>query len=215
MECLKFGLEDQNFDIRISGSNPNRAGELARAQIEAGCSGLISFGVAGAIDPSLNSGDLIVADQILTLEGGVLQTSNQWRSQFVKLAVGFENVFTGPMFGIDFILKKASQKKEIFSRTSALAVDMESHQIGRVANDNCVPFLVVRAILDSAIMDIPESAINIIDYNGKPKLLSILLKLIKRPEDFSKLFTLSRSHSLALASLQRASFIASLALRSK
>ena len=69
---------------RVAGADAVRAGLAARALIAEGCLGLLSFGLAGGLDPNLEPGAVIVAAprhapspaQIGAVNGIIMQGSN-------------------------------------------------------------------------------------------------------------------------------------------
>jgi nucleoside phosphorylase len=54
------------------------------------------------------------------------------------------------------LVASRSQKTALFISSGADIVDMESYWIGVMAADNCIPFISVRAISDSAHDSLPE-----------------------------------------------------------
>ena len=61
------------------------AGDAARAYAQAcamadrGVSGLVSFGMAGGLDPALQPGDLIIAESVMDASGKSSNTDSDWR----------------------------------------------------------------------------------------------------------------------------------------
>src|SRR5579859_7795360 len=63
--------------IVCTGGRPAKAEQLARYLLEAGAEGLVSFGVAGGIDPRLAPGDLVIGTEV-DLGGASLKADEAW-----------------------------------------------------------------------------------------------------------------------------------------
>lgn len=57
------------LETRVSGADAARAYEQARALAEAGAQALVSFGLAGGLDPRLGPGAVVVGAEVLELRG--------------------------------------------------------------------------------------------------------------------------------------------------
>lgn len=57
--------EDSRIAVAISAGRPNRATAETERLVERGASVLISWGIAGGLDPGLSPGDLLVADGVI------------------------------------------------------------------------------------------------------------------------------------------------------
>jgi adenosylhomocysteine nucleosidase len=173
------------------------ANELLRFNID----GLISWGVAGAIDPSLNSGDLIVANTIISPDI-MYSTSNEWKN---KLSEYIQNKY-GKVINADIassreICASTSDKENLLHRTNALAVDMESAAIAETAKNNNLDFLAIRTIADQAHSSIPEAVLKHTDNLGNPKLLKFVLSCILKPGQIRDIIILAKNYNSALKNL--------------
>ena len=93
-------------------------------------------------------------------------------------------------------------KKELGIATEAVAVDMESHIVGAIANKAGIPFMVIRAIADPVSCSIPDWLSGKISEQGTPQYGAIFIGLATHPWDFKKLVQLDRNSGLALSSLR-------------
>jgi adenosylhomocysteine nucleosidase len=186
--------------VACSGARPERArAEVARL-VEQGVTGLVSFGLAGALDPALRPGDLVLADAVLLPDGRRLAVDAGWRA---RLADALECAHTGPIAGSERLLATPAAKQELRKRSGALAVDMESHSVAAAAAAAGLPFVVVRAISDPAGRALPPAALAFIHPGGRLRLVA-LGKLLVRPGELVGLVRLGLETRAALRALGRA-----------
>ena len=95
------------------------------------------------------------------------------------------------------------QKMELFHKTGAVAVDMESDAIGQAANTAGVPFLIIRAIVDPQSTSIPSCSVQAADEYGKINLRTLLSGLRSQPAELASLLRLAWNFHVALVSLRR------------
>jgi len=135
-----------------------------------GCDTLLFSGVAGAINPELKIGDLIIADKLCQhdlditafghpngfVPGGsvFVETSKDLRK--VAIEVANENnlkVIEGTIATGDQFVHSTERKDFIESTFKADALEMEGASVAVVCDALNVPFFILRAISDSADMD--------------------------------------------------------------
>lgn len=189
--------------VRCDGMGPASATRAARGLLFDGCETLVSFGIAGGLDPALTAGTVVVADGVETDAGERLPTDSAWRSRLLECLEGQVVTATGVMLGSGHVVAEAAAKRRLFEETGAVAVDMESHAVGEVAAANGVPFLVVRAISDPAANAIPPSAMAGAGTEGMTRHLRVTAALVKRPQDLPGLLRLKRDVAAALGTLRR------------
>jgi hopanoid-associated phosphorylase len=158
--------------------------QLARA----GARGIISFGVAGGLSPSLKSGDVVVASSVIT-STRQFDTDPRW-SQSLRNAL--PHAVTGrPVFASDSTVMTVLEKVALWKGTWSVAVDMESGAAAEVAEKNGLPFAVLRVILDPAHRSIPLSATVGARQDGTTDGLAVLRSLTKRPRDIPQIVRLA------------------------
>jgi 4-hydroxy-3-methylbut-2-en-1-yl diphosphate reductase len=102
-------------------------------------------GVAGALDPSLRSGDVIVASEVRDEHGRILlRAAAPLAAELRRRGL---RVHTGPIASTDHIVHGADRER--LASTGALAVDMESAAIVRALHEQGLPVAVVRVIVDT------------------------------------------------------------------
>ena len=192
------------MDVRCSGARPDRAAFLAAQFVEGGCEALLSIGLAGGLDPVLKPGDLIVSSTIIEPDGKKVPSDAIWRDNVVdRLDRARIDYRIGPMLGADELVRSPAAKQSYFSTTGALAVDMESHAVMRVAKAAGIPAIAIRAVADRSYDELPETAAYALTVNGGVAFFSILSGLMRRPSDLGGMLMLARRSAQGFAALRR------------
>ena len=198
--AARGGPEQSRPLIAVAGGNAGRAEDAARGFAAAGVRGLVSFGIAGGLDPRLMSGDIILADIVLPPGGEGIATHKAWRAAFAS-AFAAASVVEGSICGSDRAISTPREKANLFARTGAVAVDMESYGVGRAAREAGLSLLVVRAIADSASRTIPNAAIAGLGEDGGRKPFAVIGKLLRHPTQLVHLIGVARDSKVALRRL--------------
>lgn len=202
-ECLTELPADRRPAVKCAGIGAERARKAARTLLSEGCDGLVSFGVAGGLDPALAPGSVVIADGVTAPDGGRIATDTAWAEGLVHAIGGGRAVTRAPIAGSDTILASAASKRELRDSTGAAAVDMESHGIGDVAAAAGIPFLAVRAIADPAARAIPPWVLDGVTEDGGLRPAAVIAPLLARPWMIWALIGLARENGKALGSLRR------------
>lgn len=198
-------------EIACSGANSERAVQLAELAVADGCTALLSFGVAGGLDPSLVSGTLVLMEAVISPDGGKYPTDPRWRSAVASdlKAAGIDFV-SGTGMGVDEAICHPEPKRLLHEGTKALCVDMESHAVTGVARKHGVPLLVLRAIVDGANDALPDIAMATIGSGGGIRYGTLITRLLRRPSELADLIRLWRISRRAFAVLGRVASLPSL-----
>jgi adenosylhomocysteine nucleosidase len=186
--------------VFAAAGQPALAAQAAEQMLAEGASGLISFGIAGGLDPSLGPGVAIVAERVLDGDRRDFACDEAWVARLM-LAEGAHD--SGPILGTDRPVMTVEDKRRLHRRTGALAVDMESHAVAEVADRAGVPFVAIRAIGDPASRAIPRAALAGLGPDGRTRALPVLAALLRRPGDFRAIWRLAQDTNRALAALRR------------
>lgn len=197
-------LDPQLFKIIPSGSSSKRAKEAAQHLISEGCSKLLSFGIAGGLDPSLQVGDIVFSSHVVTTLDETYGKRPTGKIENPQLRSGSRTV-KGTICGVDTIAFTPMEKATLFAVTKAACADMESHSIARVAVENSLPFFALRAISDASRDTLPSYVANGVNAQGKPQIMPILKGLAAKPTTLPLLLDLKKNTDKALASLEAAS----------
>src|SRR6202035_858963 len=73
--------------LAISGMGGLLAAAAARRLVEAGAGALMSFGLAGGLDPLLSAGTVVLPSEVVLRGGARFLTSTAWREQ-IERAIG-------------------------------------------------------------------------------------------------------------------------------
>ncbi|MBN3767889.1 hypothetical protein G3O01_44285, partial [Burkholderia sp. Ac-20365] len=94
-----------------------------------------------------------------------------------------------------------ADKAALHASTGALAVDMESHLAGAIAEANGLPFVVCRAIVDPAWRTLPSAATAGLRDDGTTAIGPILRELARQPSQLGGLLQVAADARAARASL--------------
>lgn len=211
VSCLRNLRHATQVEIACSGADSGRAAELAELAVAEGCTALLSFGVAGGLDPSLASGTLVLMELVISPDGGKYPTDPSWRSAVAAdLKAARIDFATGTGMGVDEVICHPEPKRLLHEGTKALCVDMESHAVTGVARKHGVPLLVLRAIADGANDALPDIATAAIGDGGEVLYGTLMTRLLRRPSELADLIRLWRISRLAFAALSRVASLPSL-----
>jgi len=171
----------------VTGGGDSAQLERALDAAVAGATLVISSGLAGALDPELAPGDLVLdgpADLVETL------------------LLEFPEAYVGWVMGSDVPIGSVADKADA-AKQGAIAVDMESHVAHRVAARNGVPFLVLRVISDGAEDALPPAALVAMKPDGSIALGAVLASLARHPGQLPALIRTGRDAEKAFRGLRR------------
>ena len=197
----------ENTLLCVSGLGRERAERAARALVGEGAESLVSFGLAGGLDPELRPGELLLPAKVLAADGSAFPTDLDWRR---RLEMHLESRLEGKLpcrpltlIETETVLKNAMEKSDTWRRSGAAATDMESTAVARVAREAGLPLLVARSICDPAELAIPECALVGVDEVGGLRLFAFLRGLARRPWEVGRLLKLRRAYQAAQATLRQ------------
>jgi adenosylhomocysteine nucleosidase len=186
------------FSVVVGAGDRERTASLVERAVErANC--LVSFGIAGALAPQLMPGDVVVSAEVVAAD-------QRWRGQedFCRRIAGLAyrlGAVEGPVLGARTILSTEVEKRQAWKQTGAIAVDLESDVVARIAARAGIPFLVVRAIADAAYRELPPAALIPLSEEGRPKLKSVFASVLRYPRQITPLIGLACETRKALAAL--------------
>jgi adenosylhomocysteine nucleosidase len=163
--------------------------------VEAGARALVSFGLAGGLDPGLRCGTVLIPSTVLT-EGERLVADPVTAERFGGLTG--HRLLAGSRVAPD-----AASKQRLFAATQAHAIDLESGAVARAAFAHGLPFVVVRAVCDAADRDLPPAALVALDAAGSIGFLRVMRSVFAQPEQIPALLALARDAAAARRALMR------------
>ena len=199
----EFGGATREPIVLSTGADPLRAQSQAEWLVPAGAIAIVSFGLAGGVNPKLKAGDLICADRVILPEGRSIVTDPVWvQSALRRMKLSRSQVAIGPIGGTDRPLTTIDEKRHFASRSGALAADMESASAAIVAEHNGLPLLVVRAVSDSADRALPTVARIPLLPSGDIRLASVAQALCALPVEWPAVARLALDTRAALGALR-------------
>lgn len=183
----------------VRGDNrPTLHASLQRA-VARGGRGIISFGVAGGLDPGLEPGECVVAATIVTPDTRYA-TCERWSRHLLD---ALPQARVGAIVGADEAVACPDAKRALRKDTGATAVDMESHVAAGVAAEHGLPFAAIRIIVDPAHRPLPPAALVPLCSDGTPHVAAILRSLAGEPRQFAALMRVAFDARAARAALLR------------
>lgn len=140
------------FFLRTGIGMGRAARRLEAAIAQTHPSAILVTGYAGALDPALQAGDLLIARRVWAPAGGAPVSWKPGAGEDLELAARAANLAfrIGEILTVPRPVGRAAQKARLFRAFRAAAVDMETAALARVAAERAVPFRCVRAVSDRA-----------------------------------------------------------------
>ncbi len=192
-------VDEDPLLVACDGPGPRRAYEAARRLVEAGADGLVSFGLAGGLDPELAPGTAILPAAILDEDGTRFDCAGDWRDGLASRDPALQCV--DALATVSRPLASVEAKAALRARTGASAADMESAAVARAAMEAGLPFLAIRAISDRAGDTIPGAALEGMRADGHTAALPVLVYLAAHPGELGALIRLARQTGRAKRAL--------------
>jgi adenosylhomocysteine nucleosidase len=183
--------------IVVAGKPDRRAGLMAQA-IASGATGLISFGIAGGLDPNLAPGTVLLPETVHTDRGETFYADGPWRKRLLAHVPG---AVSGAIYGGEAVVTRAADKRMLFGSTKATAVDLESGPVARAATEAGIPFVVLRSVADPAHRNLPRAAVLGLNDEGKVAYATMLGQAVRNLHQFPALLSIAFETRRALAAM--------------
>jgi adenosylhomocysteine nucleosidase len=191
---------DGRATVIVAGIGPAAAAAAAHTLVEAGATALLSWGVAGGLDPRLRPGAIVLPAEVLGPATERYPTSTAWRERERRRLAGGEPVCEGAILSQGTAIADPRTKHAVHRASGAVAIDMESAAIASVAASRGLPFLVVRAIVDAASDELPDAVVDA-SRDGRPDPWRLLVGLVRSPGDLGALLGLAGRFRIARRAL--------------
>ncbi len=186
------------FSVVIGAGDRDRTAALvATAAAQTHC--LVSFGIAGALAPDLKAGTVVISGEVVT-ERYRWTVAPPLCRQLTEFARSVGAVY-GPVFGSSSIITTTTGRKRARAMTQALAVDLESEIVAITATTLGLPFIVLRAIADTARRDLPPASLVPLRADGKPNVSRVFAAILRRPFQLADIIGLAQETRMALSAL--------------
>ena len=197
----KLALLADGSMLAVSGIGGLAAAHAAATLIDAGVAALMTFGMAGGLDPTLAAGSVLLPAEVIALDGTRFATARAWRERLSATLSARCGVMGGVLLTSDRSIDSSEAKGAAFRDTGAVAVDMESVFVARIAAHHQVPFICVRVIVDTAADALPRAVVAA-SRAGGVEIWRLLGGLISAPGDMAGLMRLARRYRSAMQALK-------------
>jgi adenosylhomocysteine nucleosidase len=188
--------------VVYSGAGHVNAKSASELLVAKGANRLISWGCAAALSESLKPGDLILADELIDAGNVVMATSADWLAYAKNSLAKFVVIQSGRLAESTSIVSSSKEKKQLHAITGAIALDMESVAVARVAKQHTLPFLIIRVIADPVNMNLPRAINYSLNDQGEMVLRKLLLFLFLHPAELPGLIKLGLHFNAAKKTLK-------------
>jgi len=199
-----------------SGIGPDRAERAARRLLEeSDLEALLSIGYTGGVVDDLRTGDLVIADEVLSLDGmpsekglppavtgrlrsdrGLVDRARQAaEARSIRFRVGAMATLREPA-------NTPALKRKIGEAFGVCSVEMESAAVAEAAAAVGVPFLAIRTVSDSLGRRLPSKE-EIAFWTSKKRSPTLLLAALAHPACFTEMLILWRGLHVATVNLNR------------
>ena len=164
---------------------------------------VVSFGIAGALEPGFRVGEVVLADGVQDAAER-FEASTALRDGWMRHLRDIGGVSRqGSIAGVDRPLLTPGDKIDLRQRTGAAAVDMESHLAAAFAARHGLPFGAIRVISDGADRALPPVAGTAMRPDGSVDVLGVMRSLARDPGQIPGLIATARDAAVAFRSLRR------------
>ena len=148
---------------------------------------IFAGGFGGAIDPTLRPGDVVIAEEVIEIEGSEaaeLTGIETWDTQLLHadlLSVDGLRAQSGRLVTSRSVLRTAEEKRRVGAALDARIVDMESAGIAQSASEHSIPLVCARVVLDECSFELPFDFGRILTPEGRVKPLAAACEFGRRP----------------------------------
>jgi len=169
--------------VEIGGGVPAGAAAAAERLVARGAGALLSFGLAGGLDPALAPGALVVPAEVVAGDGRFATDA--------ALSAWLGGVNAPALLAGEAALADPAAKRAAFLASGAAAVDLESGAVARVAARHGLPFAVLRAVCDPGGRTLPPAALAALDSRGAIGAWRVLASVLAHPGQVPALLALA------------------------
>lgn len=186
-----------------SGGDSARLRSLLHALDPGAFWGVVSFGIAGGLDPALAPGDILVGTAVSHGDRRHSARNSLSDALMANLERRHGVVGTGDFVGSDEAIIRIEDKAALRARTGAAAVDMESHVVAEWADRHDLPFSILRVVSDPAHRALPPLAATALRPDGRIDISRVVMGIARRPNQIPALADAGRDARAAFGALGR------------
>jgi nucleoside phosphorylase len=185
-QCLLLSCRADFRDVQLvcTGVGPAKAaagaGLIAR---QANCREVVLLGAAGALDPCLRVGDIVVADAVVNMSGERIALTTPFSKNIYScLCAAGMPAQAGTVLGGGRFVHKKAEKASLHRTSGARTVDMESMAFVRLLSRMNIPLCVIRVISDTAHRDVIDIA-SLVRTKNRSGLPGVARHLLWHPSE--------------------------------
>jgi adenosylhomocysteine nucleosidase len=202
--CLPKTSRANHILFQTTGVGAKRAKLGAEQLVAKGATALMSWGTAGGLSPTLKVGQLIIPDCIVDQKAQVFWTDSHWKSQISQTLNHRLKIHDGALLQTHQMIASINAKQALFIQYKTAAVDMESAAIAEVAQKAGLPFVAIRAVVDSASMSLPFWLPRTLNADHQIQPLKFAWQFCHHPHTWPSLLHLYRGFAMAKKTLSLA-----------
>ena len=171
--------------VACAGMGPARATLAVQAAMAIKpVTALLSVGLAGACDPSIQVGDIVRAGVVVDTQSGERYSNSHFEQVLVSAPA----------------IASVREKRRLYDAYRASAVDMEAATVARIARAHNLSFQAIKAISDDANFELQELA-RFATHDGQFREAAFAAYSVAQPQLWTRLFHLAGNSKRAIQSL--------------
>lgn len=161
--------------------------------------GVISFGVAGGLNPDLKVGQLIIPQSVV-FNGRSWECSKELSADLrARSSRAGVSAVTGVIAGSEEMGVGTTEWRLQFQKqTGGQAVDMETHIAAEFAASRNIPFAAVRVLSDAVGDEFPPAALLPLDEKGDVQFGKVMGSVVKNPLQIGALMRVGRNFNASM-----------------
>lgn len=163
---------------------------------------LLFVGLAGALSPKLEIGDIVVVRNLMNSE--IFYPSSTLISIAEKVKIKGSPVKLGSVVTVPTIVSSVKARQDLVGSlplNQNEIIDMESLAVNEVCSQFKIPFIIVRAVSDLSGEEFPIDFNKCLNLKGEISISKILLSLTKKPSAVPGMLKLQKRSQLCMRQL--------------
>jgi nucleoside phosphorylase len=160
-----------------------------------GATALVSWGIAGGLEPELTPGTVVIPTRIACGDK-YLPTDAVWSARLAERLQVELKVHRGDLLAAEHVLDTPRTKARAALESGCVAVDMESGAVVAVAVEAGLPVAVVRVIADGVTDTLPPNIADWVTADGRRRIGPVLNAIVT-PSRWRDIARLARRHRVA------------------
>lgn len=189
-----------NVAAIVSGIGRERCALAAQQLISKGAQWVVAAGFAAALDSQARVGDVVVAHRVMmeNTDTEPIECSASMIGAVPPSGQLGYSIWRSDLLTIDHIVLDSEEKEEIYRRTGAAALDMESYAAAEICSKQGVPFIAIRGVSDVADQSLP---VEVAELAALTRWIERFAYVILRPGIWKTLWKLRKDTNAAANNL--------------